>query len=172
MNFLGRSLLTATALAPVAMVYSVLGFIEGETLIGIILAAISPALVLLCLWLLNYRKSLERVTLTITAAECADRENIGIMLLYVMPLLEISLAEITWVFFIPAVVIFVSLIVTESSYHFNPLLKFLGWHFFRVGTPEGVTYLLITKKKRIPNVDTKFTVGEITSYTLVERDDG
>ena len=87
------------------------------------------------------------------------------MVLYLMPLIRF---ELDWRILAPAIVLFLSLVVTGTSYHFNPLLNCLGWHFYKVDTKENVKYLLITKK-RLRNVNSPITVVELAKYTLMEK---
>ena len=168
MNIIGSSLLTATSVSPVVFVYGAMALIENQRNVGLWLIGVGVGLVLLCLLMLISTRRLEHTCLSITSVESADTENIAIIVLYVVPLLEISFVQITWQFIVPAGVILLSLMITESSYNFNPLLNFLGWRFYRVGTDEGITYLLISRNKKIRSTLTPLKVRELTNYTLIE----
>ena len=43
----------------------------------------------------------------------------------------------------------------------------MGWHFYKVGTKEGVTYLLITKKLLCNNKE-PIIIGTLTEYVLID----
>jgi hypothetical protein len=126
------------------------------------------ALVAVCLGMLSYsKKHLERIPFSTITAEAADRENIGFLLLYLLPLFTSSFSALNWQVWIPAIAIFAAVVGTGYSYHFNPLLGLMGWHFYKVGTKEGVTYVLITKK-HLRNATTTIEVGQLTEYIVLD----
>jgi hypothetical protein len=43
----------------------------------------------------------------------------------------------------------------------------MGWHFYKVGTKEGVTYVLITKK-HLRNATETIEVGQLTEYIVLD----
>lgn len=168
MNLLGNFLLTSTAVAPVALVYAIVSIIENELWLALVLFLICVILVVWCLWLFNHIKSRVSVsTLSIRGVESADKESLGIMLLYLVPFMRLSPSDFGWALLIPAIALFVALVATGTSYHFNPLLNILGWHFYKVDTEEGIKYLLITRN-HFRNVHRSVTVGELTKYTLID----
>ena len=59
---------------------------------------------------------------------------------------------------------------TGYNYHFNPLLGLLKWHFYKVQSNEGVTYVLITKKQ-LRTAANAVTVGQLTEYILIDLED-
>ena len=68
-------------------------------------------------------------------------------------------------------IVFVLVVSTGYGYHFNPLLGLLGWHFYKVGTEEGVTYVLITKKE-LRSAKQCLTVGQLTEYIVIDIEEG
>lgn len=60
-----------------------------------------------------------------------------------MPLFTSPLDAVNWEIALPVIIVFGAVVATGYNYHFNPLLGLLGRHFYKVGTPEGVTYVLI-----------------------------
>jgi hypothetical protein len=102
-----------------------------------------------------------------TTVEAADRENIAFLLLYLLPLFTTDFATLNWDVWIPAVLIFGAVVATGYSYHFNPLLGLMGWHFYKVGTREGVTYVLITKKQ-LRDAPGALEVGQLTEYIVMD----
>lgn len=168
MNLLGNLLLTSTAVAPVALVYAIVSLIENNLLLAFILVLICAILVILCLRLFKHISSRVPVsTLSITGIDSADKESLGIMVLYLVPFMRLSPSDFEWTLLIPAVALFVALVATGTSYHFNPLLNFFGWHFYKIDTKEGIKYLFITKKRSC-NVQRPITVGELAKYTLID----
>lgn len=144
-----RVALTATAIAPVGLTYAAVAALNDRYDIMLILMFGSALLVHLCVWVLNATKGKHAPaseTFPITTVEPADRENTAIILLYLMPLFTADFNDLNWAIWIPTLLIFAVIAFTSHSYFFNPLLGLYGWHFYKVGTPEMVTRVLISKK--------------------------
>ena len=168
MNVLGNLVLTGTSISPVLFVYAIVAAFEKEYLPAGIIASVGALLVALGVILLVYVKGqLERIELSFCTVEVVDRESVGLLVLYLLPLLRTSFSDLEFLVLIPAVAIFLALGLTGYSYHFNPMLNLFKWHFYKVSTPEGVTYLLITKKHLRSAVDT-IRVGQLTAYTVID----
>ncbi|MCI2023588.1 MAG: hypothetical protein LKJ63_03175 [Acetobacter fabarum] len=168
---LAKFLLIASALAPVGLVYAWLAWCNKQHSIAMGIVAACAMLVLICVYLLRQaRTSLERFPLNITSVEPADRENIAFMLLYLSPLFTSELGQININLLIPTLFIFTLLTATGYNYHFNPLLGLVGWHFYKVESTEGVTYVLITRKQ-LRNTSTINHVGQLTEYILIDLED-
>lgn len=171
MSHLGNIVLTGTALAPVLLTYAIMAAIEGAYYPAAALIFVSVALVVLAVALLRYfRRRLEQLSFRFNSVEVADRETIGILVLYLLPLLRTSFVGLDWIVIIPAAAIFLALALTGYNYHFNPILALLGWRFYKVGTSEGVSYLLVTRRKLV-NTDDQVDVRQLTSYTIVDLKD-
>ena len=110
------------------------------------------------------------MTFEAVAVEAADRENIAFLLLYLLPLFTVEIATLNWQVWIPALLIFGTVVATGYTYHFNPLLGLLGWHFYKVNTKEGVTYVLITKK-HLQTATEAVTVGQLTEYIVMDLEE-
>lgn len=170
-NWLAKLLLTSTAIAPVLLTYAWVAYQAGERKEAIELLVACLFLVVVCIVLLRYAKShLERMKFSTTTAEAADRENIGFLLLYLLPLFTSPFSTLNWQVWIPALAIFAAVVATGYSYHFNPLLGLMGWHFYRVGTEEGVTYVLITKK-HLREATKAIEVGQLTEYIVIDLEE-
>ena len=168
LSILARLFLTGTAVAPVLSVYAVMAFFEGEIYSAITISVVVVLSFFACIGMLHYvKKKLEKLSFSTKTVESADKDSIGIMLLYVLPLLNLSFSELSWQTLIPAIVIFLALVVTGSSYHFNPLLNIMCWRFYKVSTEEGVTYILITKRE-FHSAPKTITVVQLTRYTVID----
>ena len=168
LNWLARLLLTSTAIAPVLVTYAWMTYREGECVQAVVLLFVCAGLVLICLGMLAYsKKRLERTDFKASTVEAADRENTAFLLLYLLPLLTADFATLNWQLWVPAILIFGIVVATGYSYHFNPLLGLMGWHFYKVGTDEGVTYILITKR-HLKNATETIEVGQLTEYIVLD----
>lgn len=163
-----KLMLTSTAIAPVLLTYAWVAFQSGDSCVAIVLSAACVALIFVCWLLLRYAKNnLERMSFKPVSIEAADRENMGFLLLYLLPLFTAQFDALNWNVWIPAILIFAAVVATGYSYHFNPLLGLMGWHFYKVGTAEGVTYVLITKKQ-LRNATDTVEIGQLTEYIVLD----
>lgn len=165
---LARLMLTSTAIAPVLLTYAWVAISSGNSWVGTWLIAVCIGLVFTCWLLLRYaRRNLERMSFKPVSIEAADRENMGFLLLYLLPLFTAQFESLNWNVWIPAILIFAAVVATGYSYHFNPLLGLMGWHFYKVGTVEGVTYVLITQKQ-LRNATETVEIGQLTEYIVLD----
>lgn len=168
LSWFAKLLLTSTAIAPVLLTYSWVAYQADECRLAGVLLGVCVVLVGVCIGMLRYaRTHLERVKFSATTVEAADRENMGFLLLYLLPLFTAPFATLNWQVWVPAIVIFGAVVATGYSYHFNPLLGLMGWHFYKVSTKEGVTYVLITKKQ-LRNANETIEVGQLTEYIVMD----
>lgn len=168
---LAKILLITSSIAPIGLVYAWLAYQDSSYYwAGGIFVACT---VLIAACILLFREStrvLERFPLKLKSVEAADRENIAFMLLYLSPLFTSQFGQINMGLLIPTLSIFALLTSTGYNYHFNPLLGLVGWHFYKVESDEGVTYVLITKKQ-LRNTKQIDLVGQLTDYILIDLGD-
>lgn len=163
-----RLLLTGTAMAPVGLTYAWVAYMQGQTAIALSLLGVCALLLLICVLLLRLAKrNLATSDFKPSLIEAADHQNAAFLLLYVMPLFTDRIEALEWQFWIPVVIIFSVITATGYNYHSNPLLGLLGWHFYKVESPEGVTFVLITKK-HLRSAANNLQVGQLTEYILLD----
>jgi hypothetical protein len=168
LNVLARLLLTSTALAPVGLTYAWVGYIQQARLTAAMIFALSILLFLSCLILIQQaKKSLPASDFQASDVEAADHENTAFLLLYLMPLFTAQFGALDWQLWIPTIAIFAVITATGYNYHFNPMLGLIGWHFYKVKSPDGVTFILITKK-HLRTAATKLRIGQLTEYMLLD----
>lgn len=168
LSVFARLMLTVSAIAPVGFTYAWVAYMQGQALVALWAAGVGIAAVAACLIVLSYaRNNLESMRLNINAIEAADSENIGFMLLYLLPLFTDKISTLNWSLWVPTLIVFGLITATGYGYHFNPLLGILQWHFYRVTSTDGVTYVLITKKQmRVAHQ--LVSVGQLTEYVLLD----
>lgn len=170
LSWLAKILLTSTAIAPVGFTYAWVAWFEDKKLFASLAVCASLFLVLVSIWMLRYAKNnLEKFDFSVSTVEAADRENMGLLLLYLLPLFTASFSSLNWLVWVPTLIVFAVITSTGYSYHFNPLLGIMGWHFYKVGTPEGVTYVLITKKE-LRHANKKLVVSQLTEYIVLDTE--
>ncbi len=164
LNVLARLLLTSTALAPVGFTYAWVAWLQGMPILAAALCISSLLLLFNCVLMIgSARRSLAASNFRAVSIEAADHENTAFLLLYVMPLFTSQFNTLNWKFWIPTIAMFGFITATGYNYHFNPMLGLLGWHFYKVKSTEGVTFVLITKK-HLRTAASELKVGQLTEY--------
>ena len=168
MNWLGNFALTVTTVTPVVFIYALVSLIDCGIMTGLIIFAIGIGLFFICMLILRVASNgLEKSSFSFTSAESANKESMGIVLIYLLPLLRNPIGNFDWIFLIAMGTIVVAMAITGYNCHFNPLLNMFKWNFYKVGTKEGVSYILVTRKE-IHNTVRPLTVGQLTPYTLID----
>lgn len=168
LSVLARLALTATAVAPVLLSFAFAFAFNRQWLYVAIAVGACALLTALCYNVIQKaRYRLASSTFRFKKIEAADRENIGFLLVYLLPLFTADLSELNWSIWVPAIGIFAWITATGYSYHFNPLLTLFGWHFYRVEAEEGVTYVLLTKRE-LRTASEPIEVGQLTEYIVLD----
>ena len=177
LNLFARLSLTATAIAPVGLIYAVVSTLQKQFTTAIWFLIGTSIAVIVCLVLLRTIKGRSGIRSSssaperhrITSIEPADRENTAIILLYLMPLFTKDVVDLNWEIWIPTLLVFLAIGMTSHIYFFNPLLSILGWHFYRMNTPENVTRILISKKT-INNCEGTIIGIQLSDYTVLHAE--
>jgi hypothetical protein len=103
----------------------------------------------------------------IKAVKTVDKEIVGFLLVYLLPLMNqsnntISLSVLTFI-----AVIFFFIVQNSHAYHFNPLLGFFGYHFYEVTIEGDITYVLISRQN-IADCKSISHVVQLTEYMILE----
>lgn len=182
MNKVIKLFLVLTSLAPVLLTY---WFVEQsnsynntKTLIENCIAnykvgsfyIISTIVLVAVFWLILYlsKNKLEKLPIVIDEIKSADNESISFILVYLLPLASKIENSVNIPVLIFISVLFFIIVFTSNSYHFNPLLNFIGYHFYEVKVQGGVTYVLLTRDS-INNSKNIKSVSLISEYTILEN---
>lgn len=183
LNKLAKLALVSTALAPICLT---LWFVEissvwqsnlswsanltvhwqvgsGYLLAALILSGLCFGLV----WLSASRYGLERLPVKIKSVKTVDKEIVGFLLVYLLPLINQSQSTISLPVLVFVAVIFFFIVYNSHAYHFNPLLGFFGYHFFEVTIEGDITYVLITRQN-ITNCKAVSQVVQLTEYMILD----
>ena len=168
LNFLGKLLFTLTSVSPVMLLMALLALLDEECLYAVVFSISGAGLLSLCLFIFRLvRQHSEKMPFSFDSIEPADKDSIGVLLVYLTPLLTTSLMQFQWMNWLITVAVIVVLISLSNSLPLNPILNALGWHSYRVSTDEQVKYILVTKK-HLRNVAKSTTVVELADYILVD----
>lgn len=167
-SFVVKSLLVLTALTPIALVYAWVSISEDYYWTAACLLIVSATLAGSCWVILKHAKNhIEKMEFKYTEVEPADQENISFILLYLSPLFLDKLQNLNFNVLVPSLVVYGALIATSYTFQYNPLISLMGWHFYKVTSSDGITYILLTTKK-IRNIDQVQQVGQLTGYMLLD----
>lgn len=183
LNRLAKLALVSTALAPICLT---LWFVEissawqrglpwlenlaahwqvgsGYLLTALVLSGLCFGLV----WLSASRHGLERLPVKIKSVKTVDKEIVGFLLVYLLPLINQSQSTISVPVLVFVAVIFFFIVYNSHAYHFNPLLGFFGYHFFEVTIEGDITYVLITRQN-ITDCKAVSQVVQLTEYMILD----
>lgn len=168
-NTFAKLSLVATSIAPVLLTLWFVDFSRGwDWKDGWGYLALALVLTFICWGLLQLvRTRLEILKLEIVSVKTADNEMIGFVLAYLLPLVNRSSTNVDpWVLIFVLGLLFV-VVLTSNSYHFNPLIGFLGYHFYDVTLSGGVSYVLISRRN-IRDCKSISSVGHFSEYMIME----
>lgn len=168
LTLFAKLLLTASAMAPVGLTYAWVVWHAGESTTAVVFLTTAIALVTAARAILNYaRRNSEQFPFNAMSIETADQQNVAFLLLYLVPLVMEAELNVNLSALIPVILVVALVTATGYNYHFNPLLSLLRYHFYRVATAEGVSYVLITRK-HIINAKDVTNVIHLTEYVVFD----
>jgi len=184
LNKAAKLTLVATSLAPICLTLwfvefsqawntklSVIENLAANWQVGIWYLITTLLMSLLCyllIWLSG--RKLERLPVKIKAAKTVDKEIVGFLLVYLLPLMNQTQSTISLSVLIFIAVIFFFIVQNSHAYHFNPLIGFFGYHFYEVTIEGDITYVLITRQN-IADCKSITHVAQLTEYMIVESPD-
>lgn len=183
LNRFAKLALVSTALAPICLTIwfveisnawqNTLSFSEnladhwqagsGYLLAALVLSSLCFGLI----WLSASHQGLERLPVKIKSVKTVDKEIVGFLLVYLLPLINQGQSTISLPVLVFVAVIFFFIVYNSHAYHFNPLLGFFGYHFFEVTIEGDITYVLITRQN-ITDCKAVSQVVQLTEYMLLD----
>jgi len=169
LNKAAKLTLVATSLAPICLTLWFVEFSKAwDWQAGWVYLLVAVLLTLLCgglVWLSG--KKLEKLPVKIKAVKTVDKEIVGFLLVYLLPLINQTSNTISLPVLIFIAVIFFFIVQNSHAYHFNPLLGFFGYHFYEATLEGDITYVLITKQN-IADCKSINQVVQLTEYMILE----
>ena len=156
LNLVAKGLLASTSLSPVLLVWAVSAFERGHpwtTWTWPLVTAL--LLVLICKALLKHAQSAAQQHLFhVKEIESKDREVLTFLLIYSLPFVRGPAFANEWITAVVVLTIIVTAIVQTDTFHFNPVMCFLGYRFYAVKDGQGIPNLLISRADlRQPGAD-------------------
>ncbi len=169
LNKAAKLALVATSLAPICLTLWFVEFSKAwDWKAGWAYLLTAALLTLLCaglVWLAG--NNLEKLPVKIKAVKTVDKEIVGFLLVYLLPLINQTSNTISLPVLIFIAVIFFFIVQNSHAYHFNPLLGFFGYHFYEATLEGDITYVLITKQN-IADCKSIKQVVQLTEYMILE----
>jgi hypothetical protein len=112
-------------------------------------------------------RKLERMPVKFQKAKPADKEVIGFFITYALPIVFRGDNSADLGAWLCAGMMLLFVLLITHSIQFNPILTFVGFHFYEVETADGITYLLITRR-RINSVSSVRQVVQLSEHGIME----
>lgn len=127
--------------------------------------ALMSLLCFVLVWLSG--RNLEKLPVKIKAVKTVDKEIVGFLLVYLLPLMNQTNNTISLSVLVFIAIIFFFIVQNSHAYHFNPLLGFFGYHFYEATIEGDITYVLITRQN-IADCKSINQVVQLTEYMILE----
>lgn len=132
---------------------------------------IIATIILVALFMLIVRlakSQLEVLKISIEEIKTADNETVSFIIVYLLPLANGVDENFNIPILIFVAIFFFFIVMSTNSYHFNPLINLVGYHFYEAKVKGGITYILLSRK----NVSTSKSIKEVyhlTEYMILEK---
>ena len=149
MNLFTKSLLVLTSLSPAFFVMGINQFENRKWLCGVIWIGITLILVGICWVLLIYlAKNGPESQLFIREFESKDQEILTYLFIYLLPFIQSDNPTFAnkWITGIVSLAIIILFIAHVGAFHYNPVMRILGYRFYAIKNAHGVSNLLISNK--------------------------
>lgn len=181
MNKLFKILMVTTSVAPILFTYwfieqvncwnnnlNLIQNIKNNWLCGGIYFLITFLLLgILFLIFFLAKNKLEVIPVEIVNIKPADNEIMSYIIIYLLPLANGVIGDFNIPVLVFIIIFFFFVIASTNSYHFNPLMNIIGFHFYEVEVKGGITYVLLSKKNiRISKSIKK--AFHLTEYMILE----
>lgn len=166
-----KILLVLTAFAPILLTVAFVEWRKGHFIPwGPACLVMAVSLAAICYMLLREAERLPgSIECHLVSIKTADKEILGFVLAYLVPLANLSGGTFDPIVLLFVAVFFLFIVATSHSYHFNPLLSLLQYHFYEVTDRTGVSYVLITRRT-LRSAKQTASVVQIGEYILLDVD--
>jgi hypothetical protein len=171
LGHVARLLLVSTAFAPVVVTLAFVRYVQGKfDERAIIYLGLGAALTFACVVVLEVaRRTLQVITpFSIDSIRTADKEVVTFVVSYLLPLAKLTPQAVDWRVNTFVLALLIAIVLTTHTYHFNPLLGLLGYHFYEVSSGDKVSYVLITRKDMRRKAQITDVV-QLTDYIVMEK---
>lgn len=171
MGGIAKLLLVLTSLAPGIAVYGFATWLLGAPFSSFtvwvpLLAACT--LTVTCIRIVRFAADrLPRFSVEVVELKSADSEIVGFALAYVLPILTATTTTVNLRLLLLGFFTLAALVWGTNSYHTNPLLSVLGYHFYEIMSTKGLTFVVLSKRT-LRQVKTLTSVAFLTDYMALD----
>jgi|SRR5690625_229089 len=151
LNQLAKFLLVSTSLSPVLGAIAVSQYAYNSPWTQWVWWIIAALLLVLLCWLMLFyaARNAQKSLLKIREFERGDQEVVAFLLAYLLPFISAGDMPVFhhWMIAVYVLGIIFWSISHSGALHFNPVMGFIGYRFYRVRNGDGTVQLLISKSE-------------------------
>lgn len=167
-NSLQQVIYNLSALAPLLLLFAIVWLFQEETVaLPIVSGCIAILLIILMRVAFCYgRCNLPLITIEVTSISTNDKCILTYVISYVLPFASITLTDynLHLLWGISAIIIVVAPLV-KSAFP-NPILFFIGYHYYTISAENGVSGYILISKRNIRNVKDVKKVRRVFEFLL------
>lgn len=166
-----KLLLVTSSVAPVLVTWAFADYHRiGPEPRQATVVGIAVGTVLLCALVLRASKTmLPRVTFRAETLRTADSEVVGFMIAYLLPLVATGTDKPDYLVLAFITGLLAVIVWSTNAYSVNPLLSFMGYHFYEVSSAGGLTYLFLSRRD-LHNCGEIAQVVQLARYVLLDTE--
>lgn len=172
-NSFQKVLFALSSSSPIIIVFAVVWYLKNHDLKGSLIIGIIGILltdyVLLFIHICN--KHVEPISISIAEVTSNDIWVLGYIISYITPLFSLAIDEISPIAICIVILVFSVVLATSNTVFPNPILRVLGYHFYKVSTVDGAKdYCFICRRKEIHNTDIIKKARYAFGYFLIDKE--
>lgn len=171
---IGKLVFVATSLAPVCGAFAIIRISDLGILQSLcdfyvwMWIAVGLALLAGAYRFLNWcQKNIKHTNVETLTVKPTDKDVLAFLMAYLLPLLgndAIAFGKPILSFYVYALIFLA--IYHSNSFHFNPMLSMLGWHFYEIQTKPGYSAILLSTTNHPMQID-DIVVVRLTPFLLL-----
>lgn len=167
-NIMQKWIYNLSAGAPLLIVFAIVWYCEKKTW-TVSIICICAAILLMVLMLVAFaygKRNLPPITINVTDVSPHDAWIVAYIFSYLFPFASMVVGNYNLLLFIaiPAAVVLVAPFVNSAVP--NPFLFLHGYHFYQIGTQNGVSGYVLISKQKIRNAKEVKRVNRIFEFLL------
>jgi hypothetical protein len=172
LNQLSKLLFVLTSLAPILCVFAVCDIDKSGSYIlaGVLILIAILLIVFCCIFIYCFAANVGKEPIKIVSISSTDKETLAYLIACLLPAVSGDAVDIRNNLCVSLVVMFILVLCVLHTKAFNPLLGFLGYHFYEIKTPSGNTGMLISNRTHRSQIQT-LNVRELWDFVYLDAGD-
>lgn len=113
-------------------------------------------------------RTMQASSIDIKKAKSSDKEIFGFFVAYASPIFLSKMIEISTIELVTYAAMIIFVLLGTNSLNVNPILGLFGYNYYEVDSEDGISYLLISKRK-IYDIKQVKSVVQLTEYAIIDR---